>query len=436
MVKNMNMHEIINKTKRKQQLGREEIKYLVEGYVSGEIPDYQVSAWLMAVYFNGLSEQETIDLTLAMENSGEIMNLEGIGKITADKHSTGGIGDKTTLIIAPMVAVCGVAMPKMSGRGLGFTGGTIDKLESIPGFSVSLPFEKFIENIKKSGFAIVSQSGNLVPADKKLYALRDVTDTVDSMPLICSSVMSKKLAMNTDCILLDVKCGSGAFMKTEKEAGELAELMVKVGKGAGKKCRAVITDMNMPLGMNIGNSLEVIEAVEVLKGNVKGRLREICVILTANILEMCGKGYYDECIKLAEESIDSGKALEKFRQEITLQGGNPEVTDNYSLFPQPKHKIEIFAWKSGYIAGMASEKIGETSLFLGAGRETKDSAIDYSAGIILNKTVGEYIEKGELLMTLHTSLEDTSDAQRKIKEAIMISEYKTVKTPVIKAIIN
>jgi pyrimidine-nucleoside phosphorylase len=371
-----------------------------------------------------------------MENSGEIMNLEGIGKITADKHSTGGIGDKTTLIIAPMVAVCGVAMPKMSGRGLGFTGGTIDKLESIPGFSVSLPFEKFIENIKKSGFAIVSQSGNLVPADKKLYALRDVTDTVDSMPLICSSVMSKKLAMNTDCILLDVKCGSGAFMKTEKEAGELAELMVKVGKGAGKKCRAVITDMNMPLGMNIGNSLEVIEAVEVLKGNVKGRLREICVILTANILEMCGKGSYDECIKLAEESIDSGKALEKFRQEITLQGGNPEVTDNYSLFPQPKHKIEIFAWKSGYIAGMASEKIGEVSLFLGAGRETKDSAIDYSAGIILNKTVGEYIEKGELLMTLHTSLEDTSDAQRKIKEAIMISEYKTVKTPVIKAIIN
>ena len=223
-VKNMNMHEIINKTRRKQQLGREEIKYLVEGYVSGEIPDYQVSAWLMAVYFNGLSEQETIDLTLAMENSGEIMNLEGIGKITADKHSTGGIGDKTTLIIAPMVAVCGVAMPKMSGRGLGFTGGTIDKLESIPGFSVSIPFEKFIENIKKSGFAIVSQSGNLVPADKKLYALRDVTDTVDSMPLICSSVMSKKLAMNTDCILLDVKCGSGAFMKTEKEAGELAEL--------------------------------------------------------------------------------------------------------------------------------------------------------------------------------------------------------------------
>ena len=242
--------------------------------------------------------------------------------------------------------------------------------------------------------------------------------------------------MNTDCILLDVKCGSGAFMKTEKEAGELAELMVKVGKSAGKKCRAVITDMNMPLGMNIGNSLEVIEAIEVLKGNVKGRLREICVILTANILEMCGKGSYDECIKLAEESIDSGKALEKFRQEITLQGGNPEVIDNYSLFPQPKHKIEIFTWKSGYIAGMASEKIGEASLFLGAGRETKDSAIDYSAGIILNKTVGEYIEKGELLMTLHTSLEDTSDAQRKIKEAIMILEYKTVKTPVIKAIIN
>ena len=290
----MNMHEIINKTRRKQQLSREEIKYLVEGYVSGEIPDYQVSAWLMAVYFNGLSEQETIDLTLAMENSGEIMNLESIGKITADKHSTGGIGDKTTLIIAPMVAVCGVAMPKMSGRGLGFTGGTIDKLESIPGFNVSIPFEKFIENIKKSGFAIVSQSGNLVPADKKLYALRDVTDTVDSMPLICSSVMSKKLAMNTDCILLDVKCGSGAFMKTEKEAEELAKLMVKVGKGAGKKCRAVITDMDMPLGMNIGNSLEVIEAVEVLKGNVKGRLREICVILTANILEMCGKGSYDE----------------------------------------------------------------------------------------------------------------------------------------------
>lgn len=432
----MNMHEIINKTKHKQKLTIEEIEYLVNGYVKGEIPDYQVSAWLMAVYFNGLSEQETIDLTIAMENSGEIMNLESIDLMTADKHSTGGIGDKTTLIIAPMVAVNGVAMPKMSGRGLGFTGGTIDKLESIPNFNVSLPFEKFTENIKKSGFAIVSQSGNLVPADKKLYALRDVTDTVDSMPLICSSVMSKKLAMNTDCILLDVKCGSGAFMKTETDARELAELMVKVGKGAGKKCKAVITDMNMPLGMNIGNSLEVIEAVEVLKGNVKGRLREICVILTANILEMCGKGNYNKCIELAENSIDSGKALEKFRQEIALQGGNPDVIEDYSLFPQPKHKIKVFAEKSGYITEMTSEKIGEASLFLGAGRETKESKIDYSAGIILNKTVGEYIQKGELLMTLCTSLEDTSDALQKIKEAVLISDTKPLENPVVKAIIN
>lgn len=295
----MNICEIIFKTKRKEKLNEDEIKCMINGYVNDEIPDYQMSAWLMAVCFNSLTTDETLILTETMRDSGDILDLSSIHGITVDKHSTGGVGDKTSLVIAPICASCGIYVPKMSGRGLGFTGGTIDKLESIPGFQVNIDFNKYIDIINKNGAAIIAQSGHLVPADKKLYALRDVTATVDSIPLICSSIMSKKLATGADCILLDVKTGSGAFMKNIDDAQNLAELMVHVGQNAGKKCRAIITDMNEPLGNAIGNSLEVIEVCEILSGREKGKLYELCIALAANMMELGGLGSLEDCTRLA-----------------------------------------------------------------------------------------------------------------------------------------
>ncbi len=433
----MNMYQIITKTKNSRKLTREEIEWLISGYVEGSIPDYQISAWLMAVCFNSLTDEETLYLTMAMKNSGETVDLSTINGITVDKHSTGGVGDKTSLIIGPIAAACGVSVPKMSGKGLGHTGGTIDKLESIPGCRTNLPFDKFTDAVNSTGFSIISQSGNLVPADKKLYALRDTTATVNSIPLICSSIMSKKLAMGADCILLDVKTGSGAFMKTPDEAQKLAELMVSTGNSAGKKCMAVITDMNIPLGKAVGNSLEIIEAVEVLKGNDKGRLYSLCIELSSYMLYLAGKGDKDECLALAREAIDSKKALDVFERSVKQQGGDTAFINNYDLLGKAKVRYDVYSPSDGYIQQMDSEKIGLASLELGAGRKTKESSIDYTAGIQINKSCGEYISKGELLMTLYTSTEcNIEQIENEILDAIVLCETKPEQSDIIIKVIE
>lgn len=420
----MNIIDIINKTKKSVELTDSEIRWLVENYTDGMIPDYQMSSWLMAVCINGLTERETVSLTKAMRDSGDILDLSEIGAVTADKHSTGGVGDKTSLIIGPTAAACGIAVPKMSGRGLGHTGGTIDKLESINGYRTELSFSEFMETVRKTGFSIISQSGNLCPADKKIYSLRNATGTVDSIPLICASIMSKKLALNADCILLDVKCGSGAFMKTRSDAEKLAVLMEKVGKSAGKKCRAVVTDMDSPLGNNIGNALEVREAIEILQGKYKGRLYNLCMELTADMLEMAGKGTFEECIALAENAVSSGKALEVFRETIRLHGGDCRVCDDVSLLPQAKYRYEVRAVHDMKILGINSEEIGMTSLILGAGRLEKDDVIDMSAGIVMNCTAGDCVSVDDTIMTLYSS--KCSDFSEAVFRAVNSLEFCSI----------
>lgn len=420
----MNIIDIINKTKKSVELTDSEIRWLVENYTDGMIPDYQMSSWLMAVCINGLTERETVLLTKAMRDSGDILDLSEIGTVTADKHSTGGVGDKTSLIIGPTAAACGIAVPKMSGRGLGHTGGTIDKLESINGYRTELSFSEFMETVRKTGFSIISQSGNLCPADKKIYSLRNATGTVDSIPLICASIMSKKLALNADCILLDVKCGSGAFMKTRSDAEKLAVLMEKVGKSAGKKCRAVVTDMDSPLGNNIGNALEVREAIEILQGKYKGRLYNLCMELTADMLEMAGKGTFEECIALAENAVSSGKALEVFRETIRLHGGDCRVCDDVSLLPQAKYRYEVRAVHDMKILGINSEEIGMTSLILGAGRLEKDDVIDMSAGIVMNCTAGDCVSVDDTIMTLYSS--KCSDFSEAVFRAVNSLEFCSI----------
>lgn len=398
----MTIYEIITKKKHNVTLSTAEINWVVEGYTLGRIPDYQMSALLMAVCFNSLSDRETVDLTMAMARSGDMLKPD-TGGFNVDKHSTGGVGDKTTLIVAPIAAACGVFVPKMSGRGLGHTGGTIDKLESIPGFNTALPYEKFLEIVRTAGLAVAGQTGSLVPADKKIYALRNATATVDSIPLICSSIMSKKLATGADGIILDVKVGSGAFMKNVSDAEKLAEQMVRVGKLAGRKVTAVLTDMDKPLGRTVGNSLEVMEAIDALKGKAPQDLMEVSLTLAAEMIFTAGLGDESACRKMAEKAVTSGTALKKLRQMIELQGGNPNVTDDYDLFEKSKRQKEIFAAEDGYICVISCEETGMTSLKLGAGRETKESDIDPTAGIVFRKTVGERVQKGELIAVLHTS---------------------------------
>lgn len=414
----MNILDIISKTKHKIPLEKSEIRFLVENYTGGKIPDYQMSAWLMAVCLNSLTDDETTELTLAMRDSGQILDLSRINGITADKHSTGGVGDKTSLIIAPAVASCGVYVPKMSGRGLGHTGGTIDKLESIEGYRTEMPLDEFISIVNKTGFSIISQNENLCPADKKIYALRNSTGTVDSIPLICSSIMSKKLAVSADCILLDVKYGSGAFMKTKEDAERLAELMQNTGINAGKKCRCDVTDMNSPLGMNIGNALEVKEAIEILQGKNKGDLYKLCIDLSADMLSLAGQ---DNCREKVQNAIDSGKALEVFRETLMLHGGNYKICDNVSMLPQAKYSYEVKSDRTGTISEINSEEIGMTSLILGAGRITKNQPVDPSAGIILNCKKGDCVQKGDLLMTLYSSkITDFSEAERRALNSMKI----------------
>lgn len=404
----MTIYEIISKKKHNAELTADEINWVVAGFVSGEIPDYQMSALLMAVCFCSFSDRETADLTMAMARSGKMLKPD-VGGFTVDKHSTGGVGDKTTLIAAPIAAACGVFVPKMAGRGLGHTGGTIDKLESIPSFNTELSYERFTDIVRSTGLAVAGQTDDLVPADKKMYALRNATATVDSIPLICSSVMSKKIATGADGIVLDVKVGDGAFMKTVSEAEKLAKAMVRVGRMAGRKCTAVLTDMSKPLGRAVGNSLEVIEAIETLKGNAPRDLSDEALTIAAEMLVTAGKGTSEECRAMAEKAVSSGAALEKLRQMTEAQGGNAAVIDDYGLFKPAARRREVFAERDGYICGISCEKTGLISLRLGAGRQTKDGAVDPTAGIVFDKTVGDKVGKGERLAVLYTSSECALD---------------------------
>ncbi len=397
----MQMYDLIQKTRRQEPLTEEQIQFLVSGFCDGTIPDYMMSAWLMAVCCQGLTTNETTALTLAMRDSGDCLDLSPIGGVTVDKHSTGGIGDKTTLLLAPIVAACGGFVPKMSGRGLGFTGGTIDKLESIPGFRTNLSTEEFLRATTEIGCCVIAQSGNLVPADKQMYALRNLTATVDSIPLICSSIMSKKLALGADCILLDVKFGHGAFMKTQEDAQALARAMVDVGKLAGKCCRAVLTDMNAPLGKAVGNALEVAEVLRILRGEERGRLCQLALELSAHMLELSGKGTWENCLVMAQDALDSGRALERLGRMIAAQGGDASVTDHPERLPQAQASRTVLAERTGYLTAMQSEEVGLACLELGAGRTAGGGALDFGAGVLLHKTVGDAVVKGEPLFTVY-----------------------------------
>lgn len=374
----MYMPELIRKKRDGGELTAEEISYIINGCVSGEVPDYQLSAFAMAVFFRGMTNAETVALTLAMRDSGDKADLSGISGVKVDKHSTGGVGDKTTLIVAPIVAACGVKVAKMSGRGLGHTGGTVDKLESIPGFRTSISPQEMRETVETCGLSVTGQSGNMCPADKKLYALRDVTATVDSIPLIASSIMSKKLADGSDCILLDVKTGSGSFMKTLDDSRLLARTMVDIGRGADVRTAALITNMDSPLGSAVGNSLEVIESVEILKGKTSGNLWTVCRELSCRMLMLAGIGDKDECGRLVDEAVESGEALKRFEMMVKLQGGDVSYIEDTSKFRKASFSREVYAPADGYITHMDSEKIGLTAVLLGAGREKKDDDINLS----------------------------------------------------------
>lgn len=430
----MRMYDLIMKKRNGGALTDEEIHYLIQEYVEGKIPDYQMSAFLMAVYFQGMTEEETAAMTLEVAHSGEMVDLSAIEGIKADKHSTGGVGDKTTLIVGPMVAACGVKVAKMSGRGLGHTGGTVDKLESIPGFKTTLSREEFFEVVNKTGISVIGQSGNLTPADKKLYALRDVTATVDSIPLIAVSIMGKKLAAGSDCITLDVKTGSGAFMKSVEDSIALAKEMVAIGENAGKRTVALVTNMDIPLGNNIGNSLEVIEAVETLRRQGPEDLTEVCIQLAANMLYLAGKGNLDACRDMVRKVLDNGEALKRLIAMVEAQGGDSKVIRDTECFVKAPCQYEVKAEKTGYITHMDTESCGIASSMLGAGRETKDSDIDFSAGIILKKKVGDYVEKGQTLAVMYASDETLFPAaEKRYEEAVTIQEEKPQMQPLIYA---
>ncbi len=402
----MRMYDIIKKKRDGLALTEQEIQFFIDGYVKGEIPDYQAAAFLMAVYYKGMNLDETRALTFGVRDSGVTLDFSNIDGIRVDKHSTGGVGDKTSLVVAPIVASLGVKVAKMSGRGLGHTGGTIDKLEAIPGFQTDLSEEEFISIVNDLGVAIVGQSHELAPADKKLYALRDVTATVDCLPLIVSSIMGKKLAADDDCIVLDVKTGSGAFCKTVEESVRLASVMVDIGKSAGKKMLALITDMDRPLGANIGNSLEVIEAINTLRGNGPEDFTEVCLILATNMIYLAGKGTMEECEAMVKKSIEDGSALETLAKMVKAQHGDDSVIYNPDLFPKAKYSREIKADKSGYIVRVDTEGYGIASLLLGAGRNTKEESIDYSAGITLVKKTGDKVEEGDVIAIMYTNDEN------------------------------
>jgi len=430
----MRMYDVIAAKRDGRELSTEEIYDFIKGYVNGEIPDYQASALLMAIFFRGMSEREILDLTMSMAKSGDMVDLSGIEGIKVDKHSTGGVGDKTTLIVAPIAAACGVKVAKMSGRGLGHTGGTVDKLESIPGFRTDLNRDEFFDVVRKFGISVIGQSGNLTPADKKLYALRDVTATVESIPLIASSIMSKKIAAGSDCILLDVKTGSGAFMKTVDDSIALAEEMVRLGENAGRRTCALITDMDVPLGKNIGNNLEVIEAVKTLKGEGPEDLTHEILYLAANMLELADKGSEEECLAMARRAIDDGSALKKLTEMVGAQGGDTGVILDTDKFEKAKFSYAVKAPESGYIAAMDTEGCGIASVMLGAGRETLNSPIDMSAGIIIEAKTGDNVKAGDTLAVLFADDEGLfANAEKKYLSSIRFAAEPVKRNPLLYA---
>lgn len=429
----MRMYDIIKKKRDGGALSKEEIDFFIKGYVDGSIPDYQASAFCMAVFYSGMTEEETASLTLSMAHSGDTVDLSRFGTLSADKHSTGGVGDKTTFIVAPICASLGCVMAKMSGRGLGHTGGTIDKLESIEGFNTALSPEEFFTQVEKTGIAVVGQTGNLTPADKKLYALRDVTATVDSLPLIASSIMSKKLAAGAHNIVLDVKCGSGAFMKTPEDAEALATEMVKIGKMCGRNTRAVITNMNRPLGNNIGNALEVQEAIDVLKNSGPKDLREVCLALATEIIASTKDISREEATILTNDALTSGKAYNKFIEWVKAQG----ATQNELSFKKADYSYDVISETDGYIVSSDAEKIGISAVILGAGREKKEDTIDMSAGIILNKKTGDKVTKGDTIATLYSCNKNSFEgAKKQFLDALEFSENEPIKEPLIYKVVK
>lgn len=434
----MLMTELIVKKRDGGELSHEEINFMIDGYTHGQIPDYQMSAMCMAILLRGMSDRETLDLTMAMVNSGETLDLSPIQGMKADKHSTGGVGDKTSLVLCPMVAACGLKIAKMSGRGLGHTGGTIDKLESFPGFSTGIGEEAFFKNVNDIGIAIVGQTADLVPADKKLYALRDVTGTVPSIPLIVSSIMSKKLASGADVIVLDVKCGSGAFMKTEAEAHELAEGLTRIGRLAGRRCAAVITDMDQPLGWAVGNALEVKEAISVLKGEKGGDLLELCLSLGSCMLTEAGMAAdIDAARAMLEKTIEEGTALEKLGQMVAAQHGDARDVYDTSRLPAAPVQLEVPAETAGYVQRIEAEDVGLVSMHLGGGRATKESGIDLSVGLVLHKKVGDRVGPGDSLATIHaSSAEKAAGAAKLLRACFTLSPEPVERGKFIKAIVR
>lgn len=434
----MRMYDLILKKKQGKELTKEEIYYMIEGFTKGDIPDYQMSAMTMAICFQGMSKRETVDLTLAMRDSGDVLNLDAIEGIKVDKHSTGGVGDKVSLVLTPIIAALGIPVAKMSGRGLGHTGGTIDKLESIEGFSTEMTEEVFIRNVNSIKVAIAGQTANLAPADKKLYALRDVTATVDQMSLIASSIMSKKLASGADAIVLDVKTGNGAFMQKEEDAVALAKAMVDIGKRAGKKTVALITDMDEPLGNAVGNALEVKEAIESLKGNGPADFMEVVIGLGKQMLVLAGRAESEEIAEaLLKETIDSRSAYKKFQEFVEAQGGNVEQILHPDLLPKAKYVIPVLAEAEGNVQRILAQEIGIACMMLGGGRETKESTIDPAVGIILNKKIGDGVKKGDVLAYIHANdREKAITAAAKIKAAYQMSTEKVARPVMIKQLIR
>jgi pyrimidine-nucleoside phosphorylase len=425
------MVDLIEKKRDGQELTTEEIQFVIKGYTDGSIPDYQVSALTMAIFFQGMTENERADLTMAMVRSGDQIDLSKIEGIKVDKHSTGGVGDTTTLVLGPLVAAVGVPVAKMSGRGLGHTGGTIDKLESVEGFHVEIENDEFIKLVNQNKIAVIGQSGNLTPADKKLYALRDVTATVDSIPLIASSIMSKKIAAGADAIVLDVKTGAGAFMKTLDDSRELAKAMVRIGNNVGRNTMAVISDMSQPLGFAIGNALEVKEAIDTLKGEGPADLTELCLTLGSHMVFLANKAdSLNEAREKLENAMKDGSALETFKIFLSSQGGDASVVDDPQRLPQAKYKFELESKVDGYVSEIAADEIGTAAMLLGAGRATKESEIDLAVGLVLRKKIGDKVNKGESLVTIYSNFENVEEVRNMLYENIAISSEK-VPVPVL-----
>ena len=432
----MRMIDIIDHKRQGDALTAKEIQFFIDGYTEGTIPDYQASALLMAIYFKDMTDDERSLLTMTMMRSGDQLDLSMIDGIKVDKHSTGGVGDKTSISLAPMIAALGIPIPMISGRGLGHTGGTLDKLEAIPNFNVSLTEEAFKKQLAEIKLAIIGATGSIAPADKKIYALRDVTDTVDSIPLIAGSIMSKKIASGTDALVLDVKTGSGAFMKTEEDAKELAQALVNIGRSVGMQCMAVISDMNQPLGNAIGNALEIEESIAILKGEGPADITELILTLGSQMVVLAGKATtLDDARQLLQEVIDDGRALEAFRQMIIYQGGNPAVIENPKLMPQAQFQIKLPAKESGYVTEMTANEMGIASMLLGGGRQAKTDEIDYAVGLVLNKKIGDAVQKGESLLTIYSNQENIESIKDLLYNNIKI-DSKAQKGTLIHALVQ